>query len=171
MALLRPLCRQRVVGLDFSRGMLEVCRRNLAGAPGTAELEYVRGDALALPFGPEFDVVVCFGAFGHVLPRDERRFVAGVARVLRPGGRFVFVTSYLPPVWSRRYWLARLFNLAMAVRNCLVAPPFVMYYLTFLLPGARRLLQKQGLAVEERALGLPGVLAGLRLVVATRPAG
>jgi SAM-dependent methyltransferase len=171
MALLRPLCRQRVVGLDFSRGMLKVCRRNLAHAPGTAELAYVRGDALALPFGPEFDVVVCFGSFGHILPRDERHFVAGVARVLRRGGRFVFVTSYPPPVWSRRYWLARLFNLAMAVRNSLVWPPFIMYYLTFLLPGARRLLQKQGLAVEEQELGLPGVLAGLRLVVATRPAG
>jgi SAM-dependent methyltransferase len=182
MALLRPLCRQRVVGLDFSRGMLEVCRRNMARAPGTAELDYVRGDALALPFGPEFDVVVCFGAFGHILRRDERRFVAEVARVLRPGGRFVFVTSYLPPVWSRRYWLARLFNLAMAVRNALVSPPFIMYYLTFLLPGARRLLRKRGLAVEERELdlsgllsglvpGRPGMLAGLRLVVATRPAG
>jgi len=46
-----------------------------------------------------------------------------------------------------------------------------MYYLTFLLPGARRLLRKQGLAAEERGLGFPGALAGLRLVVATRPAG
>src|SRR5262245_27933702 len=49
MAMLRPLCRERVVGLDFSRGMLEVCRRDTAGAPGAAELHSVRGDALAMP--------------------------------------------------------------------------------------------------------------------------
>jgi SAM-dependent methyltransferase len=170
--------------------MLQVCRRNMAQAPGTAELDYVRGDALTMPFGAEFDLVVCFGALGHNLPRDEPRFVAEVARVLRPGGRFVFVTSYLPPVWSGRYWFARLFNLAMTVRNFLLAPPFIMYYLTFLLPGARRLLEKQGLAVEERALdfsglsqgqsefrrpmtaalGVPAALRGLRLVVGTKPA-
>src|ERR1051326_6267818 len=117
MAVLRPLCRERVVGLDFSRGMLEVCRLNSALAPGTAELDYVRGDALAMPFGPTFDLVVCLGAFGHILPRDEPRFVAEVARVLRPGGRFVFVTSYTPPLWARRYWLARPFQLAMRVRD------------------------------------------------------
>jgi SAM-dependent methyltransferase len=169
MSMLRPLCRDQVVGLDFSGGMLEVCRRNTAGAPGTAKLAYVRGDTLEMPFSPGFDVVVCFGALGHILTQDEPRFVAEVARVLRPGGRFVFVTSYLPPRWSRRYWLARLFNLAMTVRNGLVAPPFIMYYLTFLLPGARRLLEEQGFAVEERELGLARPFSGLWLVIATRP--
>jgi SAM-dependent methyltransferase len=171
MAMLRPLCQRRVVGLDFSRGMLEVCRRDTVQAPGTAALEYVRGDALAMPFGSEFDVVVCFGAFGHIPRREERRFVAEVARVLRPGGCFVFVTSYRPPVWSRHYWLAQLFNAAMAVRNQLVSPPFIMYYLTFLLPGVRRLLRKQGFTVEERRLGLSLSFRELRLVVARRPAG
>src|SRR5437764_10956724 len=34
--LLRPLCHERVVGLDFSRGMLDVCRENTAQAPGSA---------------------------------------------------------------------------------------------------------------------------------------
>src|SRR5438105_3751533 len=46
MAMLRPLCTERVVGIDFSRGMLEVCRQHTAGAPGSAALEYVFGDAL-----------------------------------------------------------------------------------------------------------------------------
>ena len=50
-------------------------------------MEFVRGDALALPFGSAFDVVVCFGAFGHILERDQPRFVAEIARVLKPGGR------------------------------------------------------------------------------------
>jgi ubiquinone/menaquinone biosynthesis C-methylase UbiE len=168
--LLRPLCRERVVGLDFSRWMLEVCRQRTADAPGSAQLELVRGNALALPFGPEFDVVVCFGALGHILERDEPRFVGGIARVLRPGGRFVFVTSYRPSVGSLRYWLARLFNAAMRLRNLVWSPPFIMYYLTFLLPGVETLLRQHGLAVEVRELALPGPLADLRLVIATRPA-
>src|SRR5437588_4639549 len=75
MAMLRPLCLDRVVGLDFSGGMLEVCRRDTAAAAGAAGLEYVRGDALAMPFGAEFDLAVCFGALGHIARRDERRFV------------------------------------------------------------------------------------------------
>src|SRR5262249_29398197 len=117
LAVLRPLCRDRVVGLDFSRGMLEVCRRYMASAPGSARLELVRGNALAMPFNAAFDLVVCFGACGHIVRQDESRFVSEIARVLRPGGRFVFISTYLPPVWSQRYWLARLFNGAMRVRN------------------------------------------------------
>ncbi len=170
VALLRPLCRSRVVGLDFSQGMLQVCRQHAANMPGTASVELVRADALTMPFPAAFDLVTSFGAFGHILERDEPRFVAEVARVLRPGGRFVFVTAYLPPVTSPGYWMARGFNAAMRVRNFLKKPPFIMYYLTFLLPRARRLLERAGLVVEERPLAVERRLRGLRLVVATRPA-
>jgi ubiquinone/menaquinone biosynthesis C-methylase UbiE len=168
--LLRPLCRGRVVGLDFSQGMLEVCRQRAEDMPGTAPVQLVRGDALAMPFAEAFDLATCFGAFGHILERDEPRFVREVARVLRPGGRFVFVTSYLPSVTSPAYWVARTFNAAMRVRNLLIRPPFIMYYLTFLLPGVRRLLEGAGLRVEERPLSTVRQLRGLRLVIATRPA-
>jgi SAM-dependent methyltransferase len=170
VALLRPLCRERAVGIDFSRGMLAVCQQQTADAPGAAELQLVRGDVLALPFGAEFDVATCFGALGHILPRDQRRFVGEVARVLRPGGRFALVTSEWPSVWSRGYWLSRLFNGAMHLRNWLLPPPFVMFYLTFLLPEAGVLLRRAGLAVEVRDLGLAGELAPFRLVIGRRPA-
>jgi ubiquinone/menaquinone biosynthesis C-methylase UbiE len=170
MLMLRPLCRGRVVGLDFSRGMLEVCRQRTAEAPGEARLGFVRGEALALPFGPEFDLVVSFGAFGHILQQDEPRFVADIARVLRPGGRFVFVTSPMPPLWSPGYWLSRLFNGAMRVRNSLRSPPFIMYYLTFLLPEVGALLRRHGFAVEVRDMGFKRPWSALRLVIATRPA-
>ena len=170
LAMLRPLCTDGVVGLDFSHGMLAVGRDRTADAPGTARREFVRGNALALPFGPTFDVVVTFGAHGHILPKDEPRFVAEVARVLRPGGRFAFVTSSMPPWWSRRYWFAWLFNAAMRVRNWLIAPPFIMYYLTFLLPDVTILLRRHGLTAEVRELCFEGPWASLRLVIATRPA-
>jgi SAM-dependent methyltransferase len=163
MRMLRPLCRDRVVGLDFSRGMLETGRRRMG-----AGFDWVRADALAVPFGPAFDVVVCFGASGHFLERDQPRLVAQAAGLLRPGGRFVFVTSFVPPRWSAPYWLARGFNAAMRVRNLLVSPPFVMYYLTFVLPGVSGLLEREGLTVEARPLADSGPLSRLWLVVATR---
>jgi ubiquinone/menaquinone biosynthesis C-methylase UbiE len=169
MRMVRPMCRARVVGLDFSRGMLEVCSQRTADAPGEARLEFVRGNALAMPFGPEFDLAVSFGAFGHILEKDEPRLVAEIARVLRPGGRFVFVTSPLPSVWSPGWWLSRLFNGAMRVRNFLHSPPFIMYYLTFLLPQVQALLERHGFTVEVRDLGFQRPWSSLRMVIATRP--
>jgi ubiquinone/menaquinone biosynthesis C-methylase UbiE len=168
MAMLRPLCTDRVVGIDFSRGMLEICKARTADAPGSARLEYIYGDALQFPFGAEFDIAVCFGAHGHILRRDEDRFVAGVARVLRPGGRFVFVTAPLPPWWSPALWVARAFNGVMWLRNWLVDPPFIMYYLTFMLPGVVRMLNRRGFTVEISDLGLGGMWTGLKLAIATR---
>jgi ubiquinone/menaquinone biosynthesis C-methylase UbiE len=168
LEVLRPLCQKHVVGIDVSRGMLEVCRKKLAAGPGS-NLELVRGNVLALPFDAVFDVIVCFGSFGHILPRDEPRFVDEIARALRPGGRFIFITGFPPLWWSRRAIFSRLFNAAMHVRNALFAPPFIMYYLTFLLPDVENLLRRHGLDVEIRELGLAKPWTDLRLVVARRP--
>lgn len=167
MRWLRPRCR-RVVGLDFSQGMLDTARELSQRWPGAAELEFVRGDALATPFAEgEFDLVTIFGALGHILPRDEPRLVREVRRVLSPGGRFVFVTSEHPPLLSTRFWRSVAFNLAMKVRNALLKPEFIMYYLTFLLPEARALLEREGFRVEV----WPQVIDGdLKMVEATRVA-
>ncbi|PTL77120.1 class I SAM-dependent methyltransferase [Vitiosangium sp. GDMCC 1.1324] len=170
MRYLRPLCRQRVVGVDLSQGMLDEARRLLADAPGEAALEFVRGDALALPWREEFDLVTSFGAFGHILEEDEPRLVDAIHRVLRPGGRFVFITGEEPSALRPGYWMARAFNAAMRVRNALWSPPFVMYYLTFLLPRARALLEARGFGVDVRRDALPEPYShyGLRVVIATR---
>jgi ubiquinone/menaquinone biosynthesis C-methylase UbiE len=168
MAMMRPHCLRRVAGIDFSQGMLDVARQRTAGAPGPARLEFVRGDVLAMPFAAAFDLAVSFGAFGHILQRDEPRFVAEIARVLRPGGRFVFITTPMPPRRSPHYWLSRLFNGAMHVRNFFIKPPFIMYYLTFLLPDVATLLRRSGFEVEVRNLGFKGMWSAARLVIATR---
>ena len=144
MRMLRPLCRQRVVGLDMSQGMIDTGRDRMAGAPGCARVDFVRADALDMPFREEFDVAVCFGALGHILNQDQPRFIQQIAQVLKPGGRFVFVSSFVSPLWSRRYWVSRAFNAAMQIRNSLISPPFVMYYLNFLLPHATDLLRDNG---------------------------
>jgi ubiquinone/menaquinone biosynthesis C-methylase UbiE len=147
--MLRGVCSELVVGLDISSGMLDVAKQRLS----SADIRWVRADAMRAPFGPEFDVVVCLGALGHVLAADQPRFIAEVARMLRPGGRFVFVTSYPPGPTSAGFWFAHGFNTAMRVRNALLSPPFVMYYLTFLLPEVRGQLEEAGFAVEEEPLG------------------
>ncbi len=168
MAVMRRRCRQRVAGIDFSQGMLEVARQRTAEAPGEARLEFVRGDVLAMPFTAAFDLAVSFGAFGHILQQDEPRFIAEIARVLRPGGRFIFITTHMPRPRSPHYWLSRLFNGAMRVRNFLIKPPFIMYYLTFLLPQVATLLRQHGFEVEVRDMGFPGMWSAARLVIATR---
>lgn len=170
MAVIRRHCRQRVTGIDFSQGMLEVARERIADAPGEAPLEFVCGDVLAMPFAAAFDLAVCFGAFGHILPQDEPRFVAEIARVLKPGGRFVFITTYMPSPISPHYWLSRLFNAAMHMRNFVKKPEFIMYYLTFLLPQVAALLREHGFEVEERSMGFKGIWSAARLVIATRGA-
>ena len=72
-----------VVGFDFSRGGLELCKRS--GLPRT---ELVQGNVLELPFAAEcFDVILCHHVLEHLF-REERDVAASeLAMVLRPGGR------------------------------------------------------------------------------------
>src|SRR5690606_38987015 len=93
---LRPHVRDEIVGVDFSPGMLAEARERTASAPGEARITLVEGDVLELAYDAEFDLVTCFGAFGHIREADEERFVRMIHRALRPGGRFVFVTSWRP---------------------------------------------------------------------------
>jgi ubiquinone/menaquinone biosynthesis C-methylase UbiE len=165
---LRAYCSERVVGLDFSRGMLEEARRAVADAPGAAAFELVRGDALSLPFEAEFDVVTSVGAFGHILPEDEDRFVGGIARALRPGGVFVFATAEMPSLGSAWWWMARGFNAVMRVRNAVLHPQFIMYYLTFLWPGVRARLERHGFRVEARRDLCPAPYDRVLVVIATK---
>ena len=169
MRLLRPICRERVVGVDFSQGMLAEGRRLLSQAPGRARLEFVRANALEMPFRAEFDLAVCFGALGHILPQDQSVFLRQLWRSLKPGGRFVFVTSSLRTLPAVSRVLARTFNGAMRVRNLLYSPPFIMYYLTFLLPQAKPLLESHGFQVRVTDGLFESPYAALCLVVATRP--
>ncbi len=167
LRMFRPICEEGIVGVDRSAGMLAEAERRSADAPGSAPMRFVRGDALELPFGREFDLATCFGAFGHILERDEPRFVDSIAKVLVPGGRFVFVTGEMPPLTSPELWLARGFNLAIRIRNVILKPEFILYYLTFLLPRCQELLEARGFDVEVEAGLFAPPMSRLRLVTAT----
>ena len=85
-----------VVATDVSGGML-VAGGRLDDATGI-RTQRVQADARALPF-PDASFDVVFTAFG-VLPfvPDAHRVHGEVARVLRPGGRWVFATTH-PMRW------------------------------------------------------------------------
>jgi len=70
----------KVVGLDFSERMLERARRK------SGTIEWVKGDALALPFADgEFDAATV--GFGVRNLDDLEGGLRELARVLRPGGK------------------------------------------------------------------------------------
>ncbi|MEV6015147.1 class I SAM-dependent methyltransferase [Streptomyces sp. NPDC051997] len=158
MEVLRGLCHESVTGVDISTGMLAVGRSRLgepaspAGAGGAPTVAFVRADARALPFGPEFDLVVSFGAFGHFLPRELPGLFSGVHAVLRPGGRFAFPVMAPPRAGSPWYWALLGFDTVMRVRNAVRRPTFVMYYRTFRLGDVRRELARAGFRTELHPL-------------------
>lgn len=82
---------REVVASDLVGEMLAVAREQ-AGARGLDNVVFEEADAERLPFDDaSFDGVTCRIA-PHHFPRPDR-FVAEVARVLRPGGRFGLVDN------------------------------------------------------------------------------
>ncbi len=143
---LKPLCRGRITGVDFSAAMLAEAR---AAHP---DAEWVRADARALPFTGACDLAVSFGAFGHFLPAERPALFAGVHRALRPGGLFAFPVAAPPRVTSSWYWATAGFDAVMRVRNAVWRPPFVMYYRTFPPTAVRAELAAAGFTVTTAAL-------------------
>ena len=136
-----------VTGLDFSEPMLELARRK---APG---IEWVRGNALELPYGDgEFDAVtVGFGARNFA---DLGRGLAEMARVTKPGGRVVVLeitTPQKPPLsWFFRLWFDRL----VPALGRLAGDPDAYTYLP---SSVRRFPGPHALAAEMAAAGLEDV--------------
>jgi SAM-dependent methyltransferase len=82
----------RVIGVDSSPGMLEVCRER-AEAAGVAELLDLRlGDLSSPPVEERVRVVICpFRTYLHLRDDEGRlRALRAARRLLLPGGRLVF---------------------------------------------------------------------------------
>lgn len=81
-----------VTGLDLTPELLERGRTNASEAG--VEVEWIEGDAEALPFaGESFDVVI--SVFGCMFAPDHRKAASEITRVLRPGGRLA-ICSWTP---------------------------------------------------------------------------
>jgi SAM-dependent methyltransferase len=125
----------RVIGVDSSRGMLEVCAEAAALA-GVAELVDLRvGDLRDPPVRERVTLVICpFRAYLHLHTGEERLSALGAARaLLHPGGRLVFDVfapgeddmaethgrwlEREPGIFERADWDARARTLTLSVRG------------------------------------------------------
>lgn len=92
-----------VTGVDIAPRAIEAARAKAADRGLTAE--FLVGDALHLErLGEQFDVVLDSGVF-HVFDDEHRpRYVAAVAAVLRPGGRYHLLcfSERTPGTWGPR---------------------------------------------------------------------
>ncbi|MFK7931100.1 MAG: class I SAM-dependent methyltransferase [Myxococcota bacterium] len=171
MQALRAQARESLTGVDSSQGMLAIAAGNVADAPGEAAISLVRADVLGWKGEGRFDLAVSFGAFGHILRQDEPAFARVAFEALKPGGRFVFVTSTNPGPLHPGWWMAHGFNTAIRARNLVIRPAFHMYYLTFLWPQVERILRDAGFEVSVHADVFEGRLAKALVVEARRPEG
>src|SRR2546421_6082348 len=82
----------RVIGVDSSAGMLEVCRERAESAGGAELVDLRLGDLRAPPVSERVSLVLCpFRSYLHLRSDEERLGALRAAReLLVPGGRLVF---------------------------------------------------------------------------------
>ena len=91
----------RVTGVDIAEEFIEEARASAAstvGPPATAggsdTVEFILGDMRNIEGLGVYDGAFCFGnSFGFLEYADMEKFLAGVARALRPGARFLVNTA------------------------------------------------------------------------------
>jgi len=138
----------RVIGVDSSPGMLEVCREaaELAGVAGLLDLRL--GEVEAPPVDERVGLVTCpFRSFLHLLDDDARlRALRAARELLVPGGRFVFDVfapsaadiadtnarwlEREPGIWERADWESRARTLTLSVRGESGETSFVLAWLS-----------------------------------------
>jgi SAM-dependent methyltransferase len=153
----------RVIGVDSSPGMLEVCKRQaeLAGLGGLVELRL--GELEGPPVEERVALVTCpFRSYLHLLDDAARLRALGSAReLLLPGGRLVFDVfapsaediadtdarwlEREPGIFERADWDSRERTLTLSVRGESGETSFVLAWLTN--DEWRSLLERAGFQV------------------------
>lgn len=164
---LREGANSKIVGVDYSPGMLEEARKLTAEEFEDFDVEYKHQNALEIEYENEFDVITSSGAFGHFEMLEYERLVSKISTALKPGGRFLFLTYPKPTKANPAYWIARGFNTAMHVRNLIIDPPFIMFYLRFTVEQSAEILWRHGFEVRVQEPDLK-MHRALRLVTATK---
>jgi SAM-dependent methyltransferase len=98
---------------DLSANAVREVRDRFAGVLDGHPVFFAVIDAMDLPFADESVDAVYGYAFVHHLG-DMRGFLGEIARVLRPGGRAVFMDNAYSPLWqtAKRRWLNPVMRLA-----------------------------------------------------------
>src|ERR1700758_317412 len=93
----------RVTGLDVSRTMVELARRNAAEAE--VQVDFRQGNASAMPFADDsFDLVTCSAAFKNF--SEPHKALEEMYRVLRPGSTALVIDLHrdVPMSEIRKYF-------------------------------------------------------------------
>lgn len=102
-----------VHGIDISAEFIA-----LAAADAPPGATFARMDAREMPFRAEFDAAICLcqGAFGLMTaPGEDAAVLAGIARALRPGGRFAL--SAFNAYFSVRHHTEATFDAAAGIAH------------------------------------------------------
>jgi SAM-dependent methyltransferase len=153
----------RVIGVDSSPGMLEVCRERaeLAGVAGLLDLRL--GELEAPPVKERVGLVTCpFRSFLHLLDDEARlRALRAARELLVPGGRLVFDVfapgaediadthgrwlEREPGIFERADWDSQTRTLTLSVRGDSGATTFTLAWLST--DEWRALLERAGFQV------------------------
>jgi ubiquinone/menaquinone biosynthesis C-methylase UbiE len=143
----------RLVGIEFSPAMLELARRQAQQLDVEVDLRLGDAQALDLP-DASFDTVVCTLSLCAI--PDQRRAVAEMARVLRPGGHLLLLDHVAgSPRWVRAIqWLLERVTIPLGEEHLRRRP--------------LRQVQAEGLQIQQRERSKLGIVE--RLVARKPPA-
>ena len=84
----------RLLGIDVSEGMITLARETEASE--LRGIEYAVGSATDIGHleSESFDLTIAIFLFNYLTRAEMTRVMTGVARVLRPGGRFLFTVPH-----------------------------------------------------------------------------
>jgi ubiquinone/menaquinone biosynthesis C-methylase UbiE len=142
----------QLTGIDFTPAMLDIARQRASALGREVDLRVGDAQSLEFPDG-RFDTVVATLALCTI--PDERRTVAEMRRVLRPGGRLLLLEHVRSPL------------LPVRVLQRLLDPLFVHFYGDHLLREPLDHLATAGFVIEDVERSKAGLIERL---VAQKPA-
>ncbi|HEV2712533.1 MAG TPA: class I SAM-dependent methyltransferase [Gaiellaceae bacterium] len=155
----------RVIGVDSSAGMLEVCRKAAEEADVLERVDLRLGDLAAPPVPERVRLVTCpFRAYLHLPDADARVAALAAARdLLVPGGRLIFDVfaphrddiekthgrwiEREPDIFERADWDERAQTLTLSVRGLQGQATMRLAWISQ--PEWRRTLEAAGFSVER----------------------